>query len=310
MSQENYAQSRQRFFTRILRQVASEEQLTLHFFSKDWIARLSDGRRQRFVYGYQFDLNSVTAQMLAFDKAATSTLLAESGVPAVAHRLFLRPEEAGWVGDQGVWPALQAYAQEHQFDIVAKPNRGTRGQSVYFIRTPRELEAAAHQLWALDRAFCLSPRETIETEYRLLMLDKEPQLVYAKRIPFLEGDGKSTLADLFDGKDVPPWLDPQQVPAEGEQVPLLQKSNLSGGAMPEILLPADVPELVAIARQAVRAIGMRFASVDIIRTADQGEKVLEINSGLVGGAFIRQAPEGYERAKAVYRAVVQKMFDR
>lgn len=309
----DYAKSRERFFTQILRELAHEEGLSLELFSRDWIARLAKANTHRYVYGYQFEVNSVTAQMLAFDKAATSALLTDAGLPCAEHELFLRPGEADWVTDRGVWASLHDYAQRHDFDLVAKPNRGTRGQDVFFIRTPRQLEAAAHHLWSLDRAFCLSPRYTIKTEYRLLVLDRKPLLTYAKDIPSLKADGKQNHAELFTAAQLPlpDWLDPEVVPEAGRPIPVLQKSNLSGGAVPRILKKEDAMSepLRELAQQTVKVLNMRFASVDIIESQDERLRVLEVNSGLVGGSFIRQAPEGYQHAKEVYRQVIRALFD-
>ncbi|MEM6299390.1 MAG: hypothetical protein AAF740_11945 [Bacteroidota bacterium] len=286
--------------------------MRLTFLSGDWVARLSTKEQSHLVYGYQLDLNSVTAQMLAQDKVAATTLLAEVGLPTVNHTLFMRPDQEGWVSENGVWSEIYQFAKKCNFRLVAKPNKGTRGNDVFFIHNPRELEAAVQQLWRDSRDLCLSKWEDIVTEYRLIMLDGEPLLVYAKEVPFLVADGEQSVAELFQDTPIPEGLSPEMVYPEGKKLHILQKSNLSGGAKPQIL-DADNPifgKLRQMAEKAVETLQMRFASVDIIHTEEgEGElKVLELNSGLVGGAFIRALPEGYQIAKEVYRKVIRRMF--
>ncbi|MGF1532983.1 MAG: RimK family alpha-L-glutamate ligase [Bernardetiaceae bacterium] len=310
MPELTYADSRQRYFVRILRELCQEEGWAVSFFSQDWIARLSDAHSVHWVYGYQFDLNSVTAQMLALDKAATYTLLTDAGLAAVAHQLFVQPEATGWVSEEGVWESLHAYARAHRFRVVAKPNRGTRGQEVYFVQNPRDLEAAAHRLWQLDRSFCLSPWLEIATEYRLLVLDDAILLAYAKDIPMLIADGQQTHQALFAAAQhpIPTHLNPKEIPNRGTLIPVLQKNNLSGGAKPRLL--TNIPhQLQSLVLKAAHTIGIRFASVDVIQTSDGEQMVLEINSGLLGRSFIEQAPDGYAIAKMVYRQVLRKVFE-
>ncbi len=249
--------------------------------------------------------------MLAQDKVATTVLLTKADLPTVNHTLFMRPDQAGWVSQEGVWSEINRFAKKYNFRLVAKPNKGTRGNDVFFIHNPRTLEIAVQQLWRDSRDLCLSKWEKVGTEYRLIMLDGEPLLVYAKEVPFLVADGKRNVAELFEDLPVPEGLSLEAVHAAGEKLTLLQKNNLSGGAVPQILerqAPVFEP-LKQMAKKAVETLQMRFASVDIIQTEEDELKVLELNSGLVGGAFIRALPDGYQIAKEVYRKVIRRMFD-
>ena len=61
---------------------------------------------------------------------------------------------------------------------------------------------------------------------------------------------------------------------------------------------------VALAIRAAQAIGIRFASVDIVRVADEW-KVLEINSGVMMETLGRYHPE---LANAAYTTALDKLF--
>ncbi|MEL7169089.1 MAG: RimK-like protein [Bacteroidota bacterium] len=263
----------ERFLVAALREEAARRGIACTTFSADWIVRLSRGDRQATVMGYHFPLNSAPAAMLAGDKAAASEAMAHAGVPCVEHRLFLRPALASYVGSDGNWAAMLAYAQEHNGHLVVKPNEGTGGQQVLRVRSALELETAAHELFAHHRALALSPYLAIDREVRLVMLDGTCQLAYEK---------VRTDADVE-------W-----------------RHNLGLGATPQVLDPlAD--ELVDHAGVAMRALGLRFASVDLVEVSGTW-RVLEINAGVMMEAFARQSAANATRASAIYGAALDAVF--
>ena len=62
-----------------------------------------------------------------------------------------------------------------------------------------------------------------------------------------------------------------------------------------------------LARQAVHALNLRFASVDLVECRD-GWKVLEVNSGVMMENLASNGMEYYLLAKKIYRKAIQKMF--
>ena len=70
-------------FTALLRQVCAERGIAITGFSSDWVLCLQREGAAAYVFGYDFPLNSATAQLIAKDKCATSDLLAFHGVPHV-----------------------------------------------------------------------------------------------------------------------------------------------------------------------------------------------------------------------------------
>jgi len=94
------------------------------------------------------------------------------------------------------------------------------------------------------------------------------------------------------------------VPA-GERRMLNWRHNLEAGAEP-VLLPQGETRAacVALAARAAEAIGIRFASVDVVRV-DGSWQVLEVNSGVMMEALSKQHPE---LVQATYRAALREVF--
>lgn len=312
----------ERVLVNLLREIADEQGIKLTSFSHDWILRLEKDGMARHVMGYNFEINSAASHMLAGDKAATYSLLAHLGVPAVEHKLFLKPTLADYVSSKGNWDAIQAYAKHHDHQLVAKPNEGTGGNSVLRINTPLELEQAAHRLFSNYRAFSLSPFLEIEQEYRVIVLDDECELLYAKLRPTLTGDGRSTALELIEQQlrngSLSDELASQALESlaggawrvldAGQELLIGWKHNLGAGALPLQLEAGELHDQLAdLAQRARQAINIRFASIDIVQV-DGKLLVLEINSGIMIEQFVRHFPEQRQAAKAIYAKAIQKMF--
>jgi glutathione synthase/RimK-type ligase-like ATP-grasp enzyme len=256
-----------------LEKSAEARGLRFESFSHGWIVRLSDGERIARLFGYDFELNSTTAAKIAGDKAATSTFLADAGIACVPHHLFLRSSLTEYTGPQGNWPRMLALAEELDWNLVCKTNSGTGGSHVYRVRNGAELESASNAAFSAHHAVALSPFVEVEAEYRVILLDDEAQLVYEK------------------------------VRAEGEW-----RHNLGlGGSAVEVEDDRLASDLVGIAGPAMAAIGLRFASVDIMATGS-GVTVLEVNAGVMMEHYGRSSDERRERAEAIYDRAVGAMF--
>lgn len=314
--------NKERVLAGLIKEIAAEQKLAFSSFSHDWILRLQSGEQTRHIFGYNFELNSATAQLLAGDKSAISDLMAQANIARVEHKLFLHPRLGGYVGSQGNWPGMLAYAQQVGFPVVAKPNTGTGGEGVTRVESAGELERAVMTLFEHHRALCLSPFLEIDQEYRAVMLDGECQLLYAKRRPHVVGDGQASVLELIEMLHLNGQLsqaqagqaveehsgDLKHVPAVGQEVLIGWKHNLGEGSAPTLV--GDGPlrhELIALAGKAAQAIGIRFASVDIVEA--NGElMVLEINSGVMMEYFVRYFEDGRALAKAIYAKAVARMF--
>jgi glutathione synthase/RimK-type ligase-like ATP-grasp enzyme len=294
--------------------------MTTH--SHNWIVRLEKGGSVHHVYGYNFDLNPATAQAIANDKSAVSELLRYGRIPHVEHSLFLQPRLSGYISDQGNWADMLAFAGQYNFKVVCKPNDGTGGEDVFRVSSQPELEEVTQSLFESHRAICLSPFYIIDKEYRVIVLDGQCELVYAKRRPAVVGDGQATVAELIAGR-VNAGAIPASVAARailtndnlldkvldaGERLVLDWRHNLAHGAHPAILTdPSPRRELEELALACAQELNIKFASIDIIETKGQ-LLILEVNAGVMMEHFTQLAPEGYAIAKKIYAKAVDLMF--
>lgn len=314
--------NRERVLVALVREIAAEQDIQLASFSHDWLLRLERGGRARHILGYNFEINSATAQMITSDKAATADILAAEGIAHVDHRLFLKPTLADYVSSDGNWQRMQAYAKERGYPLVAKANQGTGGGQVYRVENALELEVAVQRIFANQRGLSLSPFLEIEQEFRAIVLDEDCELLYAKQRPAVSGDGQSTVLELIEQALLAGTItselasqaldgragDLKQVLDKDQELLLGWKHNLGAGARPLLLERGErYEELAALAEEARSAVGIRFASVDIVQVA--GElAVLEVNSGVMMEFFVQHYPEQRETAKSIYAKAIEKMF--
>jgi len=300
----------------IIREICREENIGLAAFSYDWILRLEKGGKAGFVFGYNFSVNNTASARICDDKSAAAEILLHAGIPAAEHIFFMAPGNQHYTGENGSWPRITKLLAEHG-TLVCKANEGTGGNAVFLVKNQAQLEAAAHSIFSRNRSMAVSPYCDIQKEYRVIVLNGEVKLAYAKNIPFVTGDGKSNLRQLlleymsakrqlvnteFDDEAL------EKIPAPGELCGINWKSNLGQGASPEAVRDETLlAALSDLALLAAAALSIDFASVDIVKTPG-GLKVLEVNCGIMMENFIRFAPENYNTAKEIYREAVWKMM--
>jgi glutathione synthase/RimK-type ligase-like ATP-grasp enzyme len=238
--------------------------------SQGWLIVMERGNQRRFAFGYDIGLNSAMAHRLANDKSATADVLAFSGIDCVPHTLFISPKLGEHVAPEGSREAMLELLGKYPDGIVAKPNEGTSGRSVFRARNETELDHSVREIFSSHLSLAISPYVEIEEEVRVILLDDVPLVVYRKE----------RVAD---------W-----------------RHNLDFGARPILLEQGEARDAcVSLAIKAAQAIGIRFAAVDIVR-AGKSWRVLEINSGVMMEAFGKQHPE---LVHAAYGAALEKVFE-
>jgi glutathione synthase/RimK-type ligase-like ATP-grasp enzyme len=259
----------ERIFVQAIRRYCAAHDIDIDVRSGGWLIAMRRGEMRRFAFGYDIGLNSAIAHRLANDKSATSEALPLQGVPCIPHHLFLNPK----LGRNVVGPhwrdAMLALLHAHPQGVVVKPNEGTSGRSVFKVTTEAELDRAARDVFAMSVGLVISPYVAIEEEVRVILLDDEPLIVYSKQ----------------RGSD---W-----------------RHNLDAGAKPVLLEDGDIrTACVKLAINAASAIGIRFASIDVVRV-DGVWNVLEINSGVMMEALGKLHPELVQSA---YDAALSRVF--
>ena len=313
MSQNN----NERNLVKILKDLSIELQMKIEVFSFGWIIQLSKAGVDKFIFGYNFDLNSSASQMIASDKSATSEILKQNNVPVVEHILFVHPNRLKYINNEnGNWEQMLSFLDRNK-KIVCKSNNGTGGNNVHIVDSIQSLERISTKLFEKSSSICLSQFYEIETEYRLIIIKDKVHLCYKKSIPTLHGDGTKTVDELIknsvskiDFKNID--IDENifdKVLGTNETLKLNWKNNLSKGAIPKVISSNShiYSELVEIALNAKKSIGMEFASIDIIKTNNE-LKVLEINSGVMIENFLTHYPNEYPKIKEIYKSAVIEMF--
>lgn len=261
-------------YRKILCDICDEEGIEYDFLSKDWVMRLAWGEKVRYIVGLKFDNNAHGLGLIVDDKFALQELLRSRQVPTVKSAIFY-PEtnQFGFARGCNSWRDIYAYFLENDEDVVMKPNVGMCGQDVCRITTKEELGRIWREmLWHYD-SINVEPFYHVVQEYRAVMLRNEVKLSYGKCL----------------GEDE--W-----------------RYNLSQGARAVRINDAKKKQRVEdLAREAARAVGLKFGSVDIIETGD-GLLVLEMNSSVTFEKYLKFFPEDYEVVKEIYRVAIKEMF--
>ena len=119
---------------------------------------------------------------------------------------------------------------------------------------------------------------------------------------------KMSAGDLMRPEEFPPAKTLNRIPGAGERILLNWRHNLGQGARALPVRDKETRrEVGLIARRVFEGLNVRFASVDVVETAE-GLKVLEINSGVMMENFAGQDEESRSIAKEIYRDAVRKMM--
>jgi glutathione synthase/RimK-type ligase-like ATP-grasp enzyme len=309
----------QRIFVQAIKTYCAEHHIAIDVRADGWLIVMADGARRKLAFAYDLGLNSAVAHRIANDKSATSDVLALSGIACVAHTLFLNPELYAFVPPRGAWEAMLTLLQQSPAGVVVKPNEGTSGKSVFRVTDKPTFELAVKRIFSAHMALVVSPFLDIEDEVRVVVLDGRPLVVYSKNRPSVIGDGKRSLlalalasvpaarhAIVLGGMfaDLDKAALDAIVPA-GERRVLNWRHNLESGAEPVLLHDGATREAcVELAGRAADALGIRFASVDVVR-ANGSWQVLQVNSGVMMEALSHEHPE---LVQATYNAALHEVF--
>jgi cyanophycin synthetase len=237
---------------------------------------------------------------IALNKALVNNLVQGAGLPVPPHVVFTL---------RTLSRALH-FLEGAQGDCVVKPASGTGGgQGITTgIRTANQLARAA-TLAALDGGEMLLEEFIPGDNYRLLYLDGELLDAVQRRPPSVMGDGRSTVRELVDqvngarlkkGSSISQVqitrdldmkltlarrkLSMTSVPAAGQIVSVKTVINQNFGGDNVTVTKELCPSIVADGACAARAVGVRFAGIDIITRdinvplAESGGVILEVNT--------------------------------
>jgi D-alanine-D-alanine ligase-like ATP-grasp enzyme len=238
--------------------------------------------------------NNATASSLASDKYFTNTILESAGVPTLGGEYFFLHERhralraAGHERD-----AALEYFRKLGATAFAKPLAGSRGDFAQAIFDEATLLRYLDEVSRYYDSILIQPLAS-GIENRVFVLDDEVLYTARKYPPFVLGDGVRPIRDLLAAHDAAlqsrglspaaVTLDrdtsPDVVLPKGERWDIPGRMNLSAGGTMVLEAPRSDAALTQ-ARQAVRALGLRVAAVDMF-TDIGGEpdaiRVIEVNS--------------------------------
>lgn len=248
-----------------------------------WLIQLSRHTQTQYIIGFTFPLNNAVVHKILKDKAALSHVLNTQGIPCVPHALVVRPEFKKYTPAEGIWQSVinqvtqwqsTAYQPAAFSDpVVIKANEGSGGKNIFFCHNQRDIEWAIQQVFQSHRQLVISPWVDANQEYRLIVLNQEVLLCFGK----------------LRGSDL--------------------QHNLSHSAhVVEITNSALKERLVALSQQACYTLGAKLAVVDILENQQGQLSILEINGAVCLEQFVHKAEQGPQRAKAVYRRILDSLF--
>src|ERR1700755_60245 len=115
-----------RIFVDAITKYCADRGIACEVKSQGWLIVMQSGDKRRFALGYDLGLNSAISHRIASDKAATSDILAMSGIACIAHSQFSNPVLADYAGGQQA--AMHALLRQRPPGVVVKPNEGTSGR--------------------------------------------------------------------------------------------------------------------------------------------------------------------------------------
>jgi len=237
--------------------------------------------------------NNATAATLASDKYFTNKILQQAGMPVIGGEYFFLHDRhrahrpAGHERDDALahFRALRASA-------FVKPLTGSRGDFAQAVHGEAAFIRYLDEVATYYDSVLVQP--IIDgAEYRIFLLDDDALFCARKHSPFVRGDGVHTLRELLSAHndalrarglspaapgDGDPSLD--AVLAKGEQRDIPGRMNLSAGGTMVLEAPPSA-KVVALARAATRALGLRVGAVDLfagIGGDPDAMTIIEVNS--------------------------------
>ena len=295
-----------------------------------------NGRQRYFRYS-STDLNPLGAALLAKDKDYANYFMNSMGYPSIEGRTFYSKDWAVAIGsDQGIDAAFE-YAKTLSLPVIVKPNSGSQGSGVFLVRTKQEFYKGLRAIFKKENV-ALVQRYMQGRDYRIVVLDDEVVAAY-ERVPLsVVGNGKSTIQELLEAKakkfvgssrDIRIQIDDPRIvhkvraqglcmtstPKKGEQIFLLENSNLSTGGEAIDVLEVLHPSYKKIAISLTKDMGLRLCGVDMMVSRDitqemarlQGVHILEINASPGLDHYAKSGVKQREIVESIYFKVLQKL---
>ena len=307
-------------FFKMLDEICKERGITQEKISFGWIRKLTKNNESHMIIRYEFDLNSAVSYEIAKDKYATYAVLKNKNIPIVEHQAIFNPVSRSEYFDENFRVILELGLKQYG-RLVIKANDSCKGKEVFLVDNVLDAAAVVEKLFRENNhpLVVVSPYVDIKYEYRAVYLDGEIIYLYKKEKPYVVGDGVKSLKELISLKqdsvevlmDIDRNLNLEYIPKKDEKIVYSWKHNLSGGAGAIKVDSQDknYDKIISLAKEAGKAIGIRFASVDVILDKNDEISIMEINGSVCMNKFSEIVEDGYNIAKDIYARAVDKMFN-
>lgn len=310
-------------YIKLITKAASELGIHVACIADNWAIQLKKDGIKKFIVGYTFPLNDSACYKIIRNKNLCSEILTLNNIANVPHQLVFSPSIlVKRKSNEGNFKIIEKFISTNGFPLLIKKNNSSKGEGTFLINNEPELEDTLSKVYTTDSTLCLSPYREKVREYRNIVLDGRCLLSYEKHIPFIIGDGKSTIIDLLadflkENRDTS--IRPERlfdnslmanfntIPKQNEKVFLQWKHNRFLGTRYEII---DDTKIKHLAIKSVSTVNARFVSVDIIDSEKFGLEVLEINAS-VGIHYPIHYPDRsiyFENEIDIYRLALKETF--
>ncbi|MCY2963682.1 MAG: hypothetical protein NT069_08550 [Planctomycetota bacterium] len=311
---------------RYLIREARRRKIPLHRIDQGSVIQLGEGVRQRRMRLSLSSGTSLLASQLANDKLLVKSIWSRLGLPIPAGRAVTDADDA------------VAAADELGGDVVVKPRDADYGNGVSLrLRDPAAIRVA-YDLARQESEQVLVERFLEGTLHRLLVIGGELVSAIRREPAAIVGDGIHTIAALIERENGNPqrgpdfrWplqritlgskelatltskgLNADSVPGLGEIVRLRDDSRIGAGGMTIDVTAGVHPHTRHAVLEAVGAIGLDIAGVDLVAT-DIAQPLESQNGGLLEvneepALYIHLPPICAGANGRVARAVVQAQY--
>lgn len=295
-------------YNKIIKEICTELGIKFSILSNGWIYKLEYKDNIKYIAGYKFDLNGHASGEAVDDKYATYEIFKNENIPVIEHKILYNSDNLEKYALKSNSRSIAYEYLSKYNNIVIKSNIGTCGTEVYRANSIEEIDNALDKLFIRNHSVSLCPFYDINCEYRVIILNGNPLLIYGKIRPIIIGDGVKKISELLHEFN-PSFhyvIKNDYVLSKGEIYEYTWKHNLSCGSKLSLVIN-DKDKIKDIAIKAAKAIGLNFGSVDVIEVNNE-YMIMECNSGVMMDNFINILSNGYDIAKKVYKEAIKSMF--
>ena len=295
--------------------------------SQMYIYAYGEGVRQRWIRSTLGEDQSYASVYITLRKDLTSKVLSNAGLPVPAYRMVASRKEA------------VAAAEALGYPLVVKPSDASRAENVSLWLEDAEAVGEAYGLCGPDGTPAMVERQIEGEPYRLLVLGGQAIAAGRHKVPFVTGDGQSTIDQLIaihDARAALPVEDgyrrfypfdreyytaqtarrleaqnltPDSIPEVGREVLLGYLPQRNRGGLYVDCTDRIHPGLMRMAEEVSRVIGSPTLGLDIVTTdvsQPPGSVPLAINE--VNSAPIPYSHEQIDKPRIVGREALLHSF--